>query len=257
MAREIADFTGLVISRQSYRESDLLVKMLTDQFGKLTFLLNRARKPGFRFAAGILPFTLGIYVGDIRRPGLSFISAVKEARQYQNISQDIMLNAYASYILALIDLAFPEGELLGPWFDKAQQSLTLIDGGQDPQVVTNISEIQLLHAFGVEPHWRDCVICHRTDLPFDFSERYGGVLCQQHWHLDDHRYHLSARSIYWLRLFSAIKLDQVNQIDLKAATKLEMQVAIDRMYDNMVGVTPKAKRFLDQMKKDPGFGPQE
>jgi len=256
MAREIADFDGLVISRQNYRESDLLVKMLTDRFGKVMFMLNRARKPGFRMTAGILPFTLGTYVGDIRTPGLSFISTVKEARQFQTISQDIMLNAYATYILALIDMAFPDGEQIGHWFGQAQQSLTLIDEGYDPQVVTNVSEIQLLEAFGVQPHWRDCVVCHRTDLPFDFSESYGGVLCQAHWHLDEHRYHLSARSMYWLRLFSVLQLTQIQGIELKPATKREMQLAIDRIYQDLVGMTPKAKRFLDQMKSDPGFNQQ-
>lgn len=48
-------FRGIVISRQAYRESDLLVKILTDRFGTKMFMFNRARKPGFKLAAAILP----------------------------------------------------------------------------------------------------------------------------------------------------------------------------------------------------------
>ncbi|MGO3475204.1 MAG: recombination protein O N-terminal domain-containing protein, partial [Lacticaseibacillus paracasei] len=57
MVRQTETFEGLVMSRQNYRESDMLVKILTDRFGKKMFLLNRARKPGFTLGAGILPFT--------------------------------------------------------------------------------------------------------------------------------------------------------------------------------------------------------
>lgn len=49
MVRQTETFEGLVMSRQNYRESDMLVKILTDRFGKKMFLLNRARKPGFYF----------------------------------------------------------------------------------------------------------------------------------------------------------------------------------------------------------------
>ncbi|KRO18185.1 DNA repair protein RecO [Lacticaseibacillus saniviri] len=249
MAKQIVEFTGLVLTRQNYRESDLLVKILTDRFGKKMFLVSRARKPGFRMNAGILPFTLATYVGDVRDPGLSFINTVKEAKQFQTISQDIELNAYATYILSLIDLAYPDGEAIPTWFALAQQALALIDEGYDAQVLTNIIEVQLLQAFGVQPEWRGCVICHRTDLPFDFSEAYGGLLCQNHFDRDPYRYHLDQRVVYWLRLFSVVKLDQINDITLQPATKRQLQVALDRIYQDMVGVVPKAKRFLNQMNR--------
>ena len=45
MVRQTETFEGLVMSRQNYRESDMLVKILTDRFGKKMFLLYRARKP--------------------------------------------------------------------------------------------------------------------------------------------------------------------------------------------------------------------
>ena len=50
MVKQTQTFEGLVMSRQNYRESDMLVKILTDQFGKKMFLVNRARKPGFTLA---------------------------------------------------------------------------------------------------------------------------------------------------------------------------------------------------------------
>ena len=245
MVKQTETFEGLVMSRQNYRESDMLVKILTDRFGKKMFLLNRARKPGFTLGAGILPFTHADYIGEVRESGLSYLSAIKNATQYRQISDDITLNAYAAYIFGLIDLAFP----VGFWFNQIKQALYLIDSGLDPQIIANVIEVQMLKEYGVEPNWRGCVIDGRADLPLDFSESYGGLLCQNHWDKDPHRLHASPRAIFYLRRFSTLDLNKVERINVKPDTKAELRRILDVIYTDMVGVTPKAKRFLDQMQQ--------
>ena len=247
MVRQTETFEGLVMSRQNYRESDMLVKILTDRFGKKMFLLNRARKPGFTLGAGILPFTHADYIGEVRESGLSYLSAIKNATQYRQISDDITLNAYAAYIFGLIDLAFPDGRPGGFCFNQIKQALYLIDSGLDPQIIANVIEVQMLKEYGVEPNWRGCVIDGRADLPLDFSESYGGLLCQNHWDKDPHRLHASPRAIFYLRRFSTLDLNKVERINVKPDTKAELRRILDVIYTDMVGVTPKAKRFLDQM----------
>ncbi|KRK73279.1 DNA repair protein RecO [Lacticaseibacillus nasuensis] len=247
MSKAVGDFGGIVLARHNYRESDMLVKLLTDRFGKKMFLLHRARKPGFRLTAGILPFTLGEYVGTVNDPGLSYLTAIKHAEQFQSIANDITLNAHATYILALIDQAFPDGEPIARWYGQAVDSLRLIDGGIDAAVVTNITEVQLLEAFGVAPNWQGCVVCGRSDLPLDFSEQYGGVLCRDHWRLDPYRFHVAPKAMYLLRQFSTIRLGAVHSITVGDATKTELRRVLDRIYLDLVGVTPKAKKFLDQL----------
>lgn len=247
MAREIATFDGLVLMRKDYRERDMLVKLLTDTYGKHMFFIRGARKRGFRLAAAILPFTSGRYTGSISEEGLSFINSAQEYRQFQSISQDIQLNAYATYILSLIDVAFPDGQAIPKWYQQAQWALKLIDDGFDPEIITNINEIQLLTVFGVAPYWESCVVCQRTDLPFDYSEKYGGLLCQQHWQLDPYRFHASQRAIYFLRQFSIVDLPKLHSIQLKLATKKELRRIIDRIYRDTVGVSLKSKKFIDHM----------
>lgn len=147
------------------------------------------------------------------------MTTVKDASQFQTISQDIELNAYATYLLSLIDEAFPDGEPIPRWYNQAQTSLKLIDDGLDPAVVTNITEVQLLQAFGVQPEWRGCVIDGRNDLPLDYSEQYGGVLCRDHWYLDRYRFHVLPKAMYLLRWFSVVDLTQLHSIQVSEATK--------------------------------------
>lgn len=250
MARPIEEFQGIVLYRKDYRERDLLVKILTDRFGKKMFLVKGGKRPKNRLASAILPFTYGTYVGDIRS-GLSFINTAKETHHFWQISQDIVLNAYASYILGLIDKAFEDEAPLDYWFEKVDQALKLIDAGFDPQAITQIIEVQLLRVFGVQPNLESCVICQHTDRPFDYSEAYGGLLCAQHWHLDPNRFHASQRVIYFLRLFSAVDLFKINSIKIKPATKAELKKIIDQIYQDTVGVYVKSKKFLDEMSHWP------
>ncbi|MBB1122724.1 DNA repair protein RecO [Limosilactobacillus albertensis] len=249
MARVITQFTGIIMYRQDYRERDLLIKMLTDKIGPAMFFVKNAKKRGFRMAADILPFTHGTYIGSLDENGLSFINTASDTAQYRNIASDINKNAYVTYILALVDSAFNDGRSIGAWFNQVAAALDLIEKGLDEQVITNIIETQLLVAFGVAPVWDRCVVCGRNDLRLDFSEQYGGMLCQNHWSLDDHRMHLDRKTVYYLQRFSTINLQKLNSIRISSATKQRLQLVLDTLYDNQVGLNLKSKRFIKQMNK--------
>lgn len=249
MARVTTQFTGIIMYRQDYRERDLLVKMLTDKLGPTMFLVKNAKKRGFKMGADILPFTHGTYLGSLDNAGLSFINSAGETKQYRNIASDISKNAYATYILALVDSAFNDGQSIGGWFNQVGAALALIEQGQDEQVVANIIETQLLVAFGVAPVWDRCVVCGHSDRLLDFSEQYGGMLCQNHWHLDNHRLHLDRKTVYYLQRFSTINLQKLNAIRINPHTKRRLQQVLDTLYDNQVGLNLKAKRFIRQMNQ--------
>src|SRR5699024_2233189 len=115
------EFSAIVSKRKNYRERDMLGTMFTDKFGFKTFyvrgvrkrgfntfFVRGVRKRGFKLGAAILLFTHGTYIGSINSEGLSFITATKGIDQFQSINQDIILNAYATYILELVKAAFED-----------------------------------------------------------------------------------------------------------------------------------------------------
>ena len=247
MSRITTDFRGIIMFRRDYRERDLLVKILTDKIGPAMFFVKGAKKRGFRLAADILPFTHGEYIGSLTDNGLSFINTASDTSQYRSIASDISKNAYATYILALVDSAFQDGQGIGGWVNQVAAALDLINSGLDEQVIANVIETQLLVRFGVAPTWDRCVICGRDDLPLDFSEQYGGMLCRNHWHLDERRLHLDQRTVYYLQRFSTLNLQKLNSIKINSTTKRRLQFVLDSLYDNEVGLNLKSKKFIRQM----------
>lgn len=249
MASQLMDFDGILLYRKDYKERDLLIKFATKQAGKRMFFVRGARKRGFKMTADLLPFSYGQYVGVVRDQGLSYINAAKQTAHFTAIGQDIVKNAYATYVMSLIDMAFSDQEGLGGWYDQLFAGLQLMDDGLDAAVIANIFEVQLLPIFGVAPNLQNCVVCGRVTPMMDYSESLGGLLCQDHFTSDDRRLRLDQRTIYYLRLFSRINLKQLNQINVRPETKLNLKSTIDTIYADTVGVYPKSKRFIDQLTR--------
>lgn len=244
-----ADFTAIYMFSRDHRDNDQLVKLFTREYGKKMFFLKDAKKAGYRLAASVLPFSHGVYSGFIRDTGLSYINAEKNVKQYENIFQDIELNAYATYILNLVDAAFEDNDAQPKWFDVVDRALTLIDNGIDFDIVTNLIQIQLVSVFGVQFNWAHCVECGRNDLPLDFSEKFGGMLCSNHWELDPHRWHLSTKTSQILALLSQTSIFNLNNVSVSQETKNQIWELLDSIYQNQVGIRLKSKSFIDQMKK--------
>lgn len=247
MKHQNNEVRGLVLFSRDHREKDKLVKIFTESYGKIMFFAKRIHQPNNPLQAAILPFTEACYLGEIRSEGLSFLNAAKEVHSFRHIQADIFISAYATYILGLVDAAIPDQEYDPALYGFCRDALRLMDNGRDAEVVTNIFEIQLLKRFGAAPQWQHCCVCGKTEGKFDFSPKYGGVLCQEHWYKDEHRYHASPRAIYFIRLFAAISYQQIESIKLKPATKKEIRQVIDQLYADYVGLHLKSKKFIDQM----------
>lgn len=235
------------MNRRDYRERDQLVKILTDKQGPSMFLVRGARRKNFKMAADILPFTHGRYVGWLSSDRLNYIVAAQETHQFRNIGDDITANAYATFILELVDRAFEDGHDIGAWYGQILAALHLINNGQDPQVIANVLEVQLLGRFGVMPEWRHCVICGQNQKLMDYSEAYGGLLCVNHWNHAPHRLHLDTKTVNYLRFFATLNLQKVDQVQVEQLVKRNLRWALDKIYGDQVGLRLKSKRFIDQM----------
>ncbi|ALS38213.1 DNA repair protein RecO (recombination protein O) [Enterococcus rotai] len=244
----LGETKGIILFTKDYKEKDKLVKIFTESFGKLMFFVKGAHRKNNPIGPAILPFTEAVYIGDFREEGLSFLNGSKEVYPLRVIQEDIFVNAYATYILNLVDAAVEDRTYDPNLYHFVQQALKLLNENKDAEIITNIFEIQLLSRFGITPEWRHCSVCQETRGKFDYSSKYSGVLCERHWHLDDHRYHADPRAIHFIRLFSAISYDKVQDINVKAETKTAIRQTVDELYDEYVGINLKSKKFIDQMK---------
>ncbi|GFH41578.1 DNA repair protein RecO [Lactococcus hodotermopsidis] len=234
---------GLVLFSRNYREQDKLVKIFTESFGKRMFFVKNANKS--KFSSSLQNFTQLELVAAINDEGLSFISDISDATSYQFINSDIFAQSYASYIISLADVAIPDNHYDAALYGFLMKSLELIDNKIDMEIVTNIFELQIMSRFGAQLDFDQCVCCHRQDLPMDFSKKYNGCLCRNHFDEDMKREHIDPNVIFLCHSFMAMNLETLPTINISDELKAKIRCFIDLLYDHYIGVHLKAKKFID------------
>ncbi|XCY67528.1 DNA repair protein RecO [Streptococcus iniae] len=242
---ETKESLGIVLYNRNYREDDKLVKIFTEQAGKRMFFVKHVGKS--KLASVIQPLTIADFILKLNESGLSYIEDYNGVEAFKHINADIFPLSYATYVLALADVAISDNEADPHLFAFLKETLELMEEGLDYEILTNIFEVQILDRFGVHLNFHDCVFCHRVGLPFDFSHKYSGVLCPQHYQEDLHRSHLDPNIIYLLDKFQGIHFDDLKSISLKKDTKEKLRHFLDSLYDDYVGIHLKSKKFIDDL----------
>lgn len=240
-------FHAIVISVRKHKEKDALVKLFTLEHGKRMFFVRNYFQANHPLKSALLPYTYSVFEGTIQEDGLSFLRDYKETQQFRKLHEDVYLNAYATYLANLSDAAVEDRVVSRDLFQLLHDSLFSMDEGLDPEIIVNIFEMNIFRYFGVHPNLSACLICGSKQEPFDFSTRFAGVLCQKHYHEDEHRLRINPAAIYFCRLFMQIKPAQVTHITVKEENKKAIRTFIDYLFEEYVGIRLKSKSYIDQM----------
>ncbi len=246
---QLEEVDGIVLYQRRHRERDFLVKIYTQKFGKIMFFVRGTKRQQGEIYQAIWPFTQATFIADIRESGLSFLRAAKNIERHHDLQKDIFQNAYATYISGLIDAVIEDHIPNYFLYELLKESLALIDEGYDPEVITNIVEVQLLEPFGVGPNFQGCAICHKTKGVFDYSDKYHGILCSEHFMEDSRRLHIDPKAVHLVRLYSVIKLGKIGEISITDSTQSEIKKLVDHIYAESVGLQLKSKSFIDNLYK--------
>ena len=246
--RELKEVQGIIFKRRKYKDTDLIVKIMTKNNGIISLIVKGAMRPKSKLNAATLNFSYGTYVIYTSGHGLSSLRTYKEVKQLDGIYDDLIKNAYTSFILDLIDHAFVEYQPIGKYYDLADFAIHKINKGVDPEIITQIVQMQLLTAFGVQPELRHCLICKKEQGRFDYSIKLGGVICSDHFNDVQSRLYLKPKQTALLRTMGLVPIERLGKISLQSETKLATRKAIDRIYGETIDINLKTKKFLDEMK---------
>ena len=242
---ESIETRGIVLYNREFREDDKLVKIFTEKSGKRMFFVKHAGKS--RLNPMLQPLVTADMLLKINDDGLSYIDDFQDVQVYKKINADLFALSYATYVLALADASIQDNQVDPALFAFLEKTLSLMEEGLDYEVLTNIFEIQILSRFGVILNFHECYFCHRVGLPFDYSFRYSGVLCPDHYDQDERRAHWHPNVLYLLDQFQAVRFSELESISLQAEMKAALRQAIDQLYEEYVGIHLKAKKFIDSL----------
>ena len=174
---------AIVLRAVGWSETSLIVTLLTRDFGKVSALAKRARRPKSPFEAA-LDLLCRCRIVFLPKSGdvLDLLTEAKLMRQFRNRTQRLK-NLYAAYYVAellreLIDHGQPQADV----YHLADETLLKLE--QDAQVdgVLLQFEMSLLKLLGHQPSMTRCVGCDTPLLdegPVHFGLLVSGVLCDR------------------------------------------------------------------------------
>jgi DNA repair protein RecO (recombination protein O) len=243
------EFEGIILFSKNYKEKDRLVKIFTRHAGKKMFFAQNIQRKNNSLKQAIMSFHYGIYIGKLQKDGLSFLNGTKVVHVFSKIQANIFLNAFATYILSLVDAAIEDSEYDPSLYNFTKQSLKFINEGYDAQIIANIFELQILSRFGVKLNFHSCALCGSVKGKFAFSSYQSGVVCLNHSLQDRTLYKANSQIIHFVKMFSNIRLNQIRSINISDKIKQELQLFIDSLYDEYVGINLKSRKFIEKIKK--------
>lgn len=237
---------GIVIRTTDYGESHKITAIYSREAGKISAMARGAKKTNSRLAAVSQLFTYGYFLIQTGR-GLGTLQQGEIISPLRGLKEDIFKTAYATYIVEMVDRSTQDNEPNPYLFELLYQSLNYISEDYDPEIITHIFEMKMLHVLGLYPEMKKCTVCGTTEGGFGFSIRENGLICHRCLDKDPHYLPLSQNAIKLLRLFYFFDLNRLGTISVKSETKKELKQAIDMYYEEYSGLFLKSKRFLEQM----------
>lgn len=235
----------MILYNRNFREDDKLVKIFTEQAGKRMFFVKHAVNS--KLSPVIQPLTIANLLMKINDEGLSYIQDYQDVQSFNRINNDLFIMSYATYVAALADASIHDNQPDAALFAFLEKTLELMNQGLDYEILTNIFEIQILSRFGVSLNFHECVFCHRTGMPFDFSFKWNGLLCPEHYYQDERRSHLHPNIPFLLNQFQSVEFETLETISLNKEIKQQLRHIIDQLYDEYVGIHLKSKKFIDSL----------
>lgn len=238
---------GVIIKTKDYSETHKIITIFSKKIGKISALARGAKKPRSRMAALTQPFVYGQFFLYLSK-GLSTIQQGEILDSYRPIREDIIKTTYAAYVAELTDKLLDNQTPEYYLYDQFIQTLDWISEKELPEIPIIMYELKLYKKAGFAPVVDKCVNCGLNELPYSFSIKEGGYLCNQcKMRLDPEAIQLSNAISKILYVFLNIDLNRVGNVSVKDENLKLLRNLLNEYYDHYGGFYLKSRKVLNQL----------
>jgi DNA repair protein RecO (recombination protein O) len=172
-------FTGIITRKTNYGESDLIITLLTYEYGKIEVIAKYGRKSKKRFEAGLSTYL--IYTGVFnqnKNSGLSILKELNLKTSYPNILNNFENISCAAYGTELIREFSPLNQPEPFLFYLLTNFYEALNRGKEiPSLILWI-EYNTLNESGYIPILSHCQNCLKTAHSKKWFFTNSGILCE-------------------------------------------------------------------------------
>ncbi|MCL5409148.1 MAG: DNA repair protein RecO [Candidatus Omnitrophica bacterium] len=233
--------TGLILKKTDFRETSVILNILTEHYGKIAGILKGARNPKKKISP--LTYSQGSYIEMIiymkKISGLDLITQ-PFLRKYYDFENEKKI--FWEKILFSVNSLIPQERI-----DTESMFSLLIKSGEMLTDIKNLPIFELafqekiLTFLGFGPFLYKCVQCGNSNTLKFFSGKKGGVLCKQCGQTEPSAFAISESSIEIMRFIDKISYEKI--LIIKSFPE-NIYNSIKKCFDSIIAYHISEKKFL-------------
>jgi len=168
---------GFVLRTRDYAESDLIVTLFTERWGKRTAIAKRARRFDSRLG-GVFDLLNRVEVVFYEKSRLDLVSQGSLLDGFRRLKSDRKSISASLAIGRTLDRLLPLHQREDHTYTLFHRFLTLLEESEAPTEQLSLATwLKLLSFLGHRPHLQGCARCGESSGTFFFVPAQGGLLC--------------------------------------------------------------------------------
>ena len=237
---------AIVIKTQEFKESDKLVWLFTEDFGKITAIAKGARKNKSKYISSTMPCCYGEFV-LFKGKNLYTINEVTIIDSFQQLLRNLDTITYASYFNELIDITLENDEVHKELFKDLVTAFYFIKSGvMDIEVLARAFETKVLKATGYELNFNQCSRCRKKITVSNYIDLQSyGPICRECEKLNS--IYISNPTYNTLKFLNNFGMDKINRIIVSQTSKLELYKILSYIISQNYTRKPKSLEMFDYL----------
>lgn len=170
---------GLILRQTDYKEADVILQVLTKEYGMIAFRAAGVRRMTSKNAGSVFPYTEADLSFDYKEGKSIFrMKTARTANLYRRMHTDMEMTAAAALVSEIGEQLTPHEDILhaSSVYDLLKQAYELINDGAHIHTVTALFAADMMRLNGIAPQVDACLSCGKSSIAA-FSVKDGGFLC--------------------------------------------------------------------------------
>ncbi|MBU3142423.1 DNA repair protein RecO [Clostridium sp. CF012] len=239
---------AIVIKTQEFKETDKLVWLFTEDFGKITAIAKGARKNKSKYVSSTLPCCYAEFI-LFKGRNLYTINEVTIIDSFQQLLRDLTTITYASYFNELIDIAMENEDVNSELFKNLVSAFYFIKNDvMDIEILARAFETKLLKATGYGLNFEQCVRCRKKiTISNNIDLQSYGPICKDCEKVNS--IYISNPTYNTLKFLNNFGMDKINRIVVSKASKLELYKILSIIISQNYTRKPKSLEMFDYLRE--------
>ncbi len=242
---------GIVLKSIKLNESDKIVTIFSQNYGKIRAIAKGIRKTKSHFGSSMENLTL-VKILAFKGKNLNIVSQTEIINSFFSQSRDLNRYGLAIQCAEIVDKISVDEDPNEPIYELFKDTLMLLKDEENPVLLVESFKWKLFSILGYQPELNKCINCNqyiKKNKHYIFDIQKGGIICTSC--QEANNYYQIEITEYGLRLLKRIidaSLGMIHNKKVVQSALYELIKITDRYMSYHFEIENQSKQFLNKLK---------